>query len=248
MNCKYNLKVVKMPPENLRLSAPKPIVNNLPVSVDLRSKMPPVYHQGDLGSCTANVFVACVQHADPAFYGSRLFVYYNTNLIEGNVVIDDGATLEDGIKALEKYGVCSESIWPYNVKRFSLKPTSQCYTNGLKHRVLTATNIPNTARSMKQTLASRLPIVCGIMVYESFEASSVSKTGIVPMPGPKEQLLGGHAVLVVGYDDRRQRWIMRNSWGSRWGDKGYFYLPYAYLLNDNYCTDMWVLTNITKDV
>lgn len=248
MKRQYALNLSRLPDEKLKLSSVVPILSKLPLLVDMRSKMPPVYDQGALGSCTANAFVAAIQFKDPTFYGSRLFVYYNTNLIEGNVNIDDGATLADGIKALKKYGVCSETIWPYNINKYTFTPPSLCYVNGLKHMVLSAKNIQLNAISIKQSLANNLPIICGIAVYESFETSAVTKTGIVPMPKPNEQLLGGHAVLIVGYDDSKQRWILRNCWSSTWGDKGYFYVPYAYLLNPAYCTEMWNLTNITKDV
>jgi C1A family cysteine protease len=248
MSHQYTLKLSRLPDEKLKLGVVKAPVTRLPLIVDLRRRMPPVYNQGNLGSCTANVFVAAIQFQDPTFFGSRLFLYYNTNLIEGNVIIDDGATLADGISALEKYGVCSEAIWPYNIKKYATRPPGLCYTNGLKHRVLSATNIQTTTNSIKQALFRKTPIVCGIAVYSSFENASVTATGIVPMPGPNEHLLGGHAVLVVGYNETRKQWIMRNCWGPKWGDKGYFYLPYAYLLNPKYCMELWTLANVTRDI
>jgi C1A family cysteine protease len=101
---------------------------------------------------------------------------------------------------------------------------------------------------MKSYLSTGFPFIVGISVYASFESQSVAKTGIVPMPGPKDFLLGGHAVLVCGYNDNliNGMWIVRNSWGSSWGDKGYFYLPYNYLTNPNLCSELWCIESDTN--
>jgi C1A family cysteine protease len=80
-----------------------------------------------------------------------------------------------------------------------------------------------------------------ILVYSSYESYQVSINGIVPMPKPNDQLLGGHAIVCVGYNDTKKLWIMRNSWGSSWGDKGYFYLPYNYLIDDKLSSDLWII-------
>jgi hypothetical protein len=99
---------------------------------------------------------------------------------------------------------------------------------------------------MKNSLASGYAFVVGISIYDSFESQKVAKTGVVPMPNFKtENCLGGHAVLVVGYSDKEQHWIVRNSWGSTWGDKGYFYLPYIYLLDAKLSSDLWNITRIS---
>lgn len=248
MRRQYNLILTRVPDENLRFSPMAAIVSRLPRTVDLRRRMPPVYDQGNLGSCTAMVFVAAIQFQDPTFFGSRLFLYYNTRAIQNNVNIDSGGTLADGINTLEKNGVCSEAIWPYIISKFKIRPSPLCYKNALLHKVLSASNIQSNATSIKQSLVNNNPVACGIAVYSSFETKSVSTTGVVPMPKPGEQLLGGHAVLIVGYDDSKQWWIVRNCWGPKWGAKGYFYLPYAYLANKNYVTELWNITDISKDV
>jgi C1A family cysteine protease len=90
-----------------------------------------------------------------------------------------------------------------------------------------------------EVLASGLPIVVGFTVYQSFESDQVTETGIVPVPGHHEQVVGGHAVLVVGYDDSQSRFIVRNSWGDQWGLHGYFLMPYAYLTNRRLASDFW---------
>lgn len=240
----YNLDITKINPSKLKYKS-LPKIEKLPASVDLRSKMPPVYDQGNLGSCTANALAGCLEYEDGnKFQPSRLFIYYNERVIEHDVKDDAGAELSDGIKTLETYGACPESMWPYDITKFTNKPTKDCYTTALKTKALNVTNIPQDVTSMKTSLVNNFPFVVGIAVYASFESSKVASTGIVPMPDVnKEQLLGGHAVLVVGYDDVKQWWIMRNSWGPSWGAAGYFYLPYLYLLDSNLSSDLW---NITK--
>ena len=152
----------------------------------------------------------------------------------------------DGIKTLKTYGVCPETILPYNISKFASKPSDFCYNTALKHKATKCSNINNDLSSMKNSLASGFPFVVGIAIYESFESNSVASNGQVPFPNVNtEQILGGHAVLVCGYDDTKNHWIIRNSWGVEWGDKGYFYLPYLYLIDPNLSSDLW---NITKEV
>jgi len=230
--------VTRLPEDQLvykELSVPL----KLPSGVDLRSRMPPVYDQGQLGSCTANAICAAIGFDLPGFVGSRLFVYYNERVLEGTVNTDAGAFLRDGVKSLSTWGICPETLWPYIINQFRVKPPENCYQAALAHRSPKAVNIKNTLADMKGCLSAGFPFVVGILVYSSFETNKVAATGIVSMPGPKERLLGGHAVLICGYDDTRQWWIARNSWGSVWGDRGYFYLPYDYLLNNRLSSDLW---------
>jgi C1A family cysteine protease len=231
--------IVRLPEDQLVYKALPPHPSNLPVSVDLRYRMPPVYDQGHLGSCTANAICAAIGFDLPGFVGSRLFVYYNERLIEGTTNSDSGALIHDGVKSLSTWGICTEEMWPYDVNRLSVKPPENCYQAALAHHNPKSVNIKNTLEDMKGCLSNGFPFVVGIMIYSSFETNKVAATGIVPMPGSKDTLLGGHAVLVCGYDDRRQVWIVRNSWGTRWGDRGYFYLPYNYLLNPTLASDLW---------
>jgi len=212
--------------------------------VDLRNKMPPVYDQGNLGSCTANALCAAVQYEEPTLMGSRLFVYYNERMIENDVKNDSGAIMADGVKSLCTYGVCKEISWPYIITKFAIKPPLYCYEEAKKHKLIQYYSLPNNITQMKQALINGFPFVVSILVYSSFESAQVTMTGYVPMPQPNETLLGGHAILCVGYNEIKKVWIMRNSWGNQWGDKGYFYLPYQYLINPNLASDLWVLQNI----
>ena len=90
-------------------------------------------------------------------------------------------------------------------------------------------------------MAGGYPFEFGFTVYESFESQEVAQTGVVPMPQQTEKVLGGHAVMAVGYDDAQQRIIVRNSWGTSWGQQGYFTMPYAYLTNHQLSSDFWTI-------
>ena len=247
---KYGLKISRIPKEKhipLKLKAIPQTHIQLPPKVDLRPKLPTPYDQGSLGSCTANALCAAFQAEDPKFMGSRLFIYYNERKVEGTIEEDAGAQLQDGINTMKIYGVCPESDWPYDITKYSQTPHPICYSDALKHHVISAFNINNDMNSIKNCLASGYPFVVGIMIFTSFESQEVAKTGIVPMPTQDEECLGGHAVLVCGYDDSTHHWILRNSWGTQWGDHGYFYLPYVYLLDSSLSTDMWYVSRVEEE-
>ena len=232
---------------DLLYSAPVVALHALPAKFDLRTKCPAVYDQGQLGSCTANAIAAAIQFDQmkqgikPIFVPSRLFIYYNERTIEGTIDSDSGAMIRDGIKSVSKQGACPEPEWPYNIAQFKTKPTTQCYKDAAKHQAVLYQRLMQSLNQMKGCLASGYPFVFGFSVYDSFESQTVAKTGIVPMPAPKEQNLGGHAVLAVGYDDAQQRFIVRNSWGTGWGIKGYFTMPYSYLTEASLASDFWTI-------
>jgi len=215
----------------------------LPTRVDLRSRCSPIENQGHLGSCTANALAGHVQFLEIVsgqVYKdvSRLFIYYNERAAEGTVAFDSGAMIRDGIKVLAKFGVCPESSWPYDITRFTNKPTAACYKEGLKRRISSYHSL-QTLDELFNCLAEGFPFVFGFTVYESFESLKVAQTGIAPMPKKSEKTLGGHAVMAVGYDQKLKRFIVRNSWGDGWGQAGYFTLPYAYI--ETLASDFWTI-------
>lgn len=227
--------------ESLRVK----LVNvELPSEVDLRSGMPPVYDQGQLGSCTGNAIAAAIEYARKReqledFIPSRLFIYYNERVIEGTVNEDAGAEIRDGIKSVVKLGACSETDWPYDIGQFADKPLDNCYTDARQDLVKTYASVPQDEDSIKSCLALGYPVVFGISVYSSFMSSDVASSGIVDMPGIDDQLEGGHAILMVGYRNGDRRFIVRNSWGPSWGQGGYFTIPYDYVLDGDLAADFW---------
>ena len=226
-----------------------PIANlaALPAKADLRGTCPPVYDQGELGSCTANAIAAAVQFdlirqvAKDPFPPSRLFIYYNERVIEGTAGTDSGAMIRDGIKSVASQGNAHEVKWPYLVNEFAVQPPPNVYAEALLHTAVLYQRVVADLGQMKGCLASGFPFVFGFSVYESFESADVARSGNVPMPAAQEKLIGGHAVMAVGYDDASQRFIVRNSWGDGWGIEGYFTMPYTYLTQSNLSDDFWTI-------
>jgi C1A family cysteine protease len=219
----------------------------LPPRVDLRADAPPIYDQGHLGSCTAQAIAAALQFdqakqkQSDVFTPSRLFIYYNERVIEGSVDEDTGAMLRDGIKAVAKQGGPHERLWPHLISRFRRKPSPAAYRDGARHDAILYQRLRQSLDQLKGCLADGYPFVFGFSVYESFERPDVARTGAVPLPARGEALLGGHAVLAVGYDEAARRMIVRNSWGTAWGMRGYFTMPYEYLLDSGLSDDFWTI-------
>jgi C1A family cysteine protease len=233
-------------------SAPEAVLTKLPTKADLRSKMPKIYDQGELGSCTANAIGAAfefeqIKEGQTDFTPSRLFIYYNERAMEGTIDTDSGAMIRDGIKSVAKVGVCTETTWPYDIPKFTEKPPKTAYTEAKKHQALIYRRVLGNLHQMQGCLASGLPFVFGFSVYESFMGPEVAKTGEVPLPPRGEQLIGGHAVLAVGYDDKIHRFIVRNSWGTGWGMKGYYTMPYGYLTDPGLARDFWAIHAVEPD-
>jgi C1A family cysteine protease len=228
-------------------AVPVAIAGVPPASVDLRLQCPPVYDQGQLGSCTANAIAAAIQFEQmkqqlaQIFTPSRLFIYYNERVIEHTVASDSGAQIRDGIKSVAKQGDCPETEWPYVITKFKAKPPQSCYADAFQYRAVSYQRLTPVLSQLKGCLASGYPFVFGFTVYESFESAQVAKTGHAALPKSGEASIGGHAVMCVGYDESKQWFIVRNSWGPSWGMKGYFTLPYAYLLSANLASDFWTI-------
>jgi GH25 family lysozyme M1 (1,4-beta-N-acetylmuramidase) len=240
-------------------AVPPAVLKSISGSVDLRPQCPPVYDQGAIGSCTANAIAAALEfdmmkQGQDSFTPSRLFIYYNERNMEGTVPLDSGAYIRDGIKSVATLGDCPESEWTYDATpaeqpsnlfppaaKAATAPDPQCYADAVIHRALSYQSVNQNLADMKGCLSSGYPFVFGFTVYPSFESDDVARSGVVPMPGADETLIGGHAVMAVGYDDGQRMFIVRNSWGPLWGAAGYFYMPYAYLLDDDLANDFWTI-------
>jgi hypothetical protein len=212
--------------------------------IDLRSKFKPVYDQETLGSCTANAICSAFEYNQSRqnldnFYSSRLFLYYNERLMINMVNEDSGACIRDGMKSINKIGICDEKYFPYVTNTFKNKPTENAYKDGSYHKSVSYSRVNKNLLDLKTTLSNGHPIVFGFLIFQNFQSSSWTfKTpAIMPMPSGKN--LGGHAVLAVGYDDNLECFIIRNSWGSEWGNNGYFMMPYKFITS-HWCMDFWI--------
>ena len=246
------------PRDLLFTASPVLAAKPLPKSADLRPGCPPVYDQGQVGSCTANSIAGAFEFTQKKqmltdFMPSRLFIYYNERAMEGTINQDAGAQIRDGIKSVVKQGVPPESDWPYSedMSVVTKKPNSTAYTDALQHKVVSYHRISSrTADGMlsliKSCLADGYPFCFGFTVYSAFEGPEIAKNGILKMPNlKKEEVVGGHAVLAVGYDDKMKSVLVRNSWGNKWGLKGYFWMPYQYITDSKLSSDFWTIRGVT---
>lgn len=260
MKHKYSLGWVPDVPDvrDVPFTAVFRVPRRVPAAVDLRGGCSPVEDQGALGSCTAQALVGGLEFLQlRALSGarrdavkvlqtkdlSRLFLYYNTRALMGTIKEDSGAMLRTGLKSLRKTGVCLEDLWPYVIERFTERPPAKSYQAALDCRVKAYQRLGSLAE-MKACLAGGLPFVYGFAVYAHVMEAATARTGRIRLPCRNERMLGGHAVLAVGYRDRDKMVIFRNSWGAPWGDAGYGEMPYAYLESRELSDDFWCIQSV----
>lgn len=227
----------------------------IPEKVDLRGRlMPPVYDQKNLGSCVGQAMGALLQYTDRKVdrvnvMRSRLWIYQQARkylmrdiakewrpLFE---MMDTGCRIRDAFKAVAKFGCPPETLWPYRIERFHDEPPGNLYPIAAQDKLKSYQRLDNTEEHLCTALAQGQPVVLGINVYEGLRNELCAQTGTGVMPKPYEQLLGGHAVMLVGYNLYRREWLVRNSWGKQWGQAGYFTLPWEFLLSRELTNDIW---------
>jgi C1A family cysteine protease len=248
---------------DLAYSAPLQHLQALPPSVDLRPQFPwAPYDQGPIGSCTANAIAGAIQFdrakgkQTPDFTPSRLFIYYNERSVEHSIAADAGAMIRDGIKSVAKQGACKETTWPYdptpaNPQTHLFPPHSPpatkapaaAYHEAETYRAMAYYRVQQSLAQMKGCLAEGFPFVFGFSVYQNIYDASGNPVTVLPMPSGSQ--IGGHAVLAVGYDDAKQLFTIRNSWGPGVQDHGYFYMPYAYVSDPTMANDFWTVRGMT---
>jgi len=237
------------------LFAPNPdVLVDLPRSVDLRNYLPPCYDQEQLGSCTANALGAAFEYdqmrqSSGSFTPSRLHIYYNERAMEGTIASDSGADLRDGVKVINQCGVVPEEEWPYDTSKFTVAPPQNVIDDATLHVALSYQAIPRNLQAMKACLAGGLPFVFGFSVYDSFEQEGWWPGGLMPIPQSNENVLGGHAVLAVGYTDSTDFmhpncFIIRNSWSRNWSVNGHFFMPAQILLDPGMSSDFWAIASV----
>lgn len=224
--------------------------NNAPRTFTLKDKSAPVLDQGTLGSCTANGIANALRYCelqediDEGKARSRLFIYYIERDKEGTTNTDSGASIRDGIKCVASIGACFEDTWPYNISLFTEKPSIEAYEEAKLHPAIQYERVEQTEQMLKQALNTGFPIVFGFNVFETIENEEVKKTGIIPLPRPGDSKLGGHCVLLTGYDDSKRLFQIQNSWGVSWGDGGFGYMSYDYITNPAFANDFWHITYV----
>lgn len=249
MKRQYNLKPDKLDIRD-KLFAPKASSTlSLPKEIDLRPYLLPVVDQGSLGSCTSNAIASglreyqLIKDDRPLTRLSRLFHYYHERLLEGTVNEDSGAYIRDGMKVLQQIGCAPEMDWPYVEAKFREKPSDHAESRAAAYKIAEYHRVMSYD-DLLVALAQEQPVVLGISVYQSFESGDVATRGMVPVPKPTEQFLGGHAVLAVGYKtfaDGLQYVLVRNSWGTNWGQFGYCWIPKDFFIQ-GFVSDMWTGT------
>ena len=248
MNRRYN---VKLPSISKKLALPYFYLFQgtapLPESISLEAGFPPPYDQGQEGSCTSMGWGGMYDFlqlkairtkasnleeyefkANQYVPASHQFIYYNERLIEGDVDQDNGAMVSTGAQVLAQYGFCDEVLWPYTSTDVYTKPSDDCYNEALNHKISTSYTLSGQAEIL-HCLASGFPVVCGINVFEELESQQVAETGILLDPADASQSIGGHCVILSGFDSSKQQFLIRNSWGANWALNGYFWCSFNYI-------------------
>jgi len=246
---KFSLGCRKDPkdPRDIPMGLVLPVVP-VPVSFDFTKLMSPVRNQGNEGTCVAFASVVGVKEfQDKKEY--RKLIRLSPRFLYSLCKKFDGAPFEEGtypriaMKVLLNYGVCHESFWPYAPRQKSL-PLKGADIDAKMFKIKAYARLKSRLE-MQRSLLINGPFLAGVKVYKSWFNKSVEKSGFIPMPKRNEQLMGGHAICIAGYDDKLGIFKFKNSWGSNWADKGYGYLPYAYM--NKYCSDAWSATDLIEN-
>jgi C1A family cysteine protease len=221
----------------------------LPPKTDLRPLWGDIFDQLTLGSSVSNSIAYCLrycyyrQNLGDSFTPSRLFIYYNGRSDAGYPLDEDtGLTIRDGYKSVAHHSVCSEDKWSYDPSKLTIRPSQVCYGAAKHHETFRYIRLENDINQLKKSLKDGYPISFGAAIFDNFMSEAVAKNGIVPLPDArKERRCGGHVMTIVGHDDGLRQFIVANSFGSKWGDGGFCWFPYDYILNDRFCGDFWTI-------
>jgi hypothetical protein len=222
--------------------------DSIPDKVDLRPFCTPVENQGQLGSCTANASVGALEFLYKKNDGrsvdlSRLFVYFNARRMTGQTNEDSGCYIREAMASILAFGVCREDTWPYNAGKFAEPPTKEAYSEALKYGAIQYSRVSG-GKGAISALAAGYPVVFGTSLpMRCYEEAAT--TGVIPQPTEEERQAppkSGHSMLIVGYDKRDERFIVRNSWGEDWGNRGYCTMPFGVIEDFSMFDELWIVT------
>lgn len=226
-------------------------VESIPQKVDLRKFLSSIEYQVG-NSCVANAMAGAYEYLAKRELGeagdiSRLYIYYNARYLDGSHEEDTGSYMRKAIDGLIEYGACNENLWPNDYERINEEPPQDAYDQGSNFKIVSTEYIETELNIWRETLAEGYPIAFALNTFKNFDDANKNK-GRVPMPKDNEETRtthGWHAMLCVGYSDIDRVFIVRNSWGETWGDKGYCYIPYDYMMHENYnAHDSWIIKSI----
>lgn len=227
----------------------------VPRVASLHEWLPPVMNQGQLGSCTGHGSTSAMRtmlkkqgQVDVPL--SRLMAYYDARRYEGTTHQDAGATIRDVIKGVAWLGVAPEALWPYDERKYAVRPPASVYAAALQFEIeykrVGGPSGTATANNVKAAIAAGYPVVFGFNVYRQFESEACAENGIVAMPPANSEPIGGHCVFAWGYGQHNGYFSCRNSWGADWGDNGDFYLPEPFVEQEG--SDFWAITKVRPAV
>jgi C1A family cysteine protease len=220
----------------------KPKNQTLSSFVDLREANSLVEDQSSLGSCTGQALTAAYELMTMKKYPtkfielSEMFVYYNSRTFDNTVDVDIGATIKNGLKGLKTYGVCKEELWPYDIEKFTVKPSEEAYAEALQRKIPTYYLVLGQ-NNIIDALNSGYPVIIGIDIFESFMYLDKNNY-MLSVRDYNDNPMGGHALLIVGYDLDKKSFLVQNSFGPEWGLNGYFYMTFEYA--DEYVFESWI--------
>jgi C1A family cysteine protease len=218
-------------------------------SVDLRKSdlFPEIPIQGELGASVAHALIAYNYYNNKKNGNvisplSAQFIYYNQRTLANTIDSDSGGSIRDGLKILERIGICEENIYPYSPEFFRDPPTKGAYENALKNKqIIQYRRLKLEIEEIMKSLSIKIPVILGFTVYESFEHPDVARTGIMPIPKLGEKIIGYHATLIVGYNIDHRFFLCRNTRGPKWGQSGHFWMPFSFV-NTKHCGDPWIMS------
>lgn len=228
-------------------------------SVDLRNNTPPIYGKEfpqlqhltndnvDLMFATPNAIISVCEylnnkHGKNTAPLSKMFVYYNAKDNRGVINKDIPVSFIDCIETIKSFGICTEESWPYDIEKSNLIPIKECFEEAKKYKYFSFYKLDQDEIILKKCIANGEPFFFGLNIYQNF--LNLKNTSMLETPKEGDQQLGEYATACFGYDDNKKAFLCRGSFGNLWGENGYFWIPYDYVLSSE-CNNFWIISLIS---